>query len=263
MNEDDFIISTFTWSFSKLNSYYHCGHEFYRRYIECEKPEGNFFAEYGSYVHSILEKYAKGELSLFEISQYYEENFDNNIKLNAPPNKFVDLRESYLNKGIEYFNNINIDFDKYEVLGVEKEIHFRIAEEEFVGFIDLLLRDRETKKITTLDHKSASIKFLKDGTPSKKDIEHVLEFKRQQYLYSKAIYEEYGEYPEYLAWNLFKEQLIYTIPFKQEEYDDAIKWAEDTIQMIKNECMWLPDNSNSFYCNFLCGYRNAACDYKQ
>lgn len=263
MTEDDFIISTFTWSYSKLAAYYHCGHEFYRRYIECEKSEGSFFTEYGSYIHKIIEMYCKGEISIFDISQYYEEHFDENIKFEAPPNKFVDLRQSYFEKGMDYINNINIDFDKYEVLGVEKEIHFTIAGEEFVGFIDLLLRDKKSGEIITVDHKSASIKFLKDGSPSKKDIEHVQEFKRQQYMYSKAIKEEYGVFPSFLRWNFFKDQFVYSILFNEDEYNEAIKWAEDTVNLIKNECLWLPDNSNSFYCNFLCGYRNAACDYKQ
>lgn len=264
MTEDSFIIDQFTYSFSKLNSYYHCGHEFYRRYIECEKSETSFFAEFGSYVHSILEKFYKGTLSIFELSSYYEEHFDENITLSAPPNKFVDLRQSYYQKGLDFFDNLpDFDFDKYEILGVEKEIHFTILDKPFIGFIDLLLCEKKTGNIIMQDHKSASIKFLKDGTPSKKDVDHVLEFKRQQYLYSKAIKEEYGIFPYILQWNLFKDQFLYKIDFNENDYNDSIKWAEDTVKLIINECMWLPDNSNSFYCNFLCGYRNAACDYKQ
>lgn len=264
MTEDSFIIDQFTYSFSKLNSYYHCGHEFYRRYIECETPEQNFFAEFGSYVHSILEKYYNEELSIFELSQYYESCFDENVTLKPPYNKYVDLRASYYQKGLDYLDNIEqFDFDKYKILGVEKEIHFEVAQEPFIGFIDLLLLEKATDNIIMQDHKSASIKFLKNGEPSKKDVDHLLEFKRQQYLYSKAIKKEYGKFPSVLQWNLFKDQVLYKIDFKESEYNETIKWAEDTVRLIKNECMWLPDNSNYFYCNNLCGYRNAACDYKQ
>ena len=263
MTEDSFIIDQFTYSFSKLNLYYHCGHEFYRRYIECEVPESSFFSEYGKYVHDILEKYYKCKLSLFELSPYYEEHFDENVIKEAPPNKFVDLRETYYQKGLDFFDNlVDFDFDKYEILGIEKEIHFTILDKPFIGFIDLLLREKETGNIIMQDHKSASIKFLKDGSPSKKDVEHVLEFKRQQYLYSKAIYEEYKTYPSILQWNLFKDRVLYKIDFNENEYNEAIRWAEETINLIQNECMWLPDNSNQFYCRYLCGYRNAACDYK-
>jgi hypothetical protein len=81
-------------------------------------------------------------------------------------------------------------------------------------------------------------------------------------LYSKAVYEEYSKYPTTLQWNLFKDQFLYKINFNQNEYEDSIKWAEETVNLIESECMWLPDNSNFFYCNNLCGYRNASCDYK-
>lgn len=263
LSEDSFIIDQFTYSFSKLNSYYHCGHEFYRRYIECEEPEPSFFTQYGSYVHHILEEYYKGKISIFELPSYYEEHFDENIIKEAPPNNYVDLRESYYQKGLDFFNNLNnFDFDKYEILGVEKEIRFTVLDKPFIGYIDLLLREKSSGNIIMQDHKSASIKLLKNGNPSKKYVEHVLEFKRQQYLYSKAIKEEYGVFPSILQWNFFKEQMLYKIEFNEEEYEEAIKWAEDTIKLIQNECMWLPDNSNQFYCYNLCGYRNAACDYK-
>lgn len=210
-----------------------------------------------------MEKFYKGELTLFELSNYYDENFNDNVTLSPPSNKYVDLRDTYYQKGLDFFDNLqDFDFERYEILGVEKEIHFTVADKEFIGFIDLLFREKSTGNIITQDHKSASIKFLKNGKPSKKDVPHVLEFKRQQYIYSKAIKEEYGNFPKLLQWNLFKDQYIYSIEFDEKEYEDTIKWAEETIDLISKECMWLPDNSNYFYCNNLCSYRNAACDYK-
>ena len=64
-DELDFILDTMTWSFSRLNAFYNCAYEFYLHYIECNKSENGFFGEYGSLIHKILEKYEKGELSLF------------------------------------------------------------------------------------------------------------------------------------------------------------------------------------------------------
>lgn len=263
MTEDSFIIDQFTYSFSKLNSYYKCGQEFYRRYILSETSEENFFSQYGGYIHHILEKYYKGDLSIFELSAYYEEHFNENISKEAPPNKYVDMRETYYKKGLEFFDNLaDFDFDTYEILGVEKVVNFTISDKPFIGIIDLLLREKNTNTIIMRDHKSASIKFNKDGSPSKKDIEHLLEFKRQLYLYSKPVKEEFGVFPTKLQWNLFNLQKIYEISFDENEYYETIKWAEETINLIQKECMWLPDNSNQFYCRYLCGYRNAACDYK-
>ena len=260
-DELDFLLDTMTWSFSRLNSFYNCPYEWKLRYIDCNKSENGFFGEYGSLIHKILEKYEKGELSLFELNDYYEEHFSENVPHDAPPNKYVDIKQSYYEKGLDYFNNIDLDLDKYEVLGVEKEVRFQIAGKDFVGYIDLLLKENETGKIIILDHKSASIKILKNGKVSKSDQEHVREFIRQLCLYAIPIIEEYGHVDE-LWWNLFKDKNWLKMPFNKEDYDEAIQWAEDTLKLIEAEKEWLPNNSSSYYCNYLCGQRNNACEYK-
>lgn len=260
-DELDFLLDTMTWSFSRLNSFYNCPYEWKLRYIDCNKSENGFFGEYGSLIHKILEKYEKGELSLFELNDYYEEHFSESVPHDAPPNKYVDIKQSYYEKGLDYFNNIDLDLDKYEVLGVEKEVRFQIDGKDFVGYIDLLLKEKETGKIIILDHKSASIKTLKNGKVSKSDQEHVREFIRQLCLYAIPIIEEYGHVDE-LWWNLFKDRNWLKMPFKKEDYDEAIQWAKDTLELIENEREWLPNNSSSYYCSYLCGQRNHACEYK-
>jgi len=146
------------------------------------------------------------------------------------------------------------------MIGVEKEIHFTIEDKDFVGYIDLLVKDKETDEIIIIDHKSESIKILKNGSISKTDQKHFLEFKRQLYLYSIPIVKEYGSVSK-LKWNMFKDQKWIEIPWKQEEYDEAIQWAKDTLKLIENEFLWLP-NQDYYYCNYLCGQRNNACEFK-
>lgn len=261
MDEElDFILDTMTWSFSRLNSFYNCAYEFYMHYVECNKSENGFFGEYGSLIHKILEKYAKGELSLFDLNSYYEEHFNIDIQHQAPPNKFTDIRQSYYDKGIDYLNNIDLDLDNYEILGVEKEVRFKIKDKDFIGYIDLLVKDKSTNEIIIIDHKSASIKILKNGKISKSDQQHFLEFQRQLYLYSIPILKDYGSVSK-LRWNMFKDQKWIEIPWTQEGYDEAIKWAEDTLDLIANEKLWFP-NPDYYYCHYLCGQRNHACQYK-
>lgn len=250
-----------TWSFSRLNAFYTCPYEFYLHYIECNKASENFFGQFGSFIHSILEKYAKGELNIFEISQYYEDNFDKEITEPAPPNKYVDMRQSYYDKGLDYLDNIDLILEDYKVLGVEKKIEFEIMEYNLVGYIDLLLQDKEGN-IIVLDHKSASLKFKKNGEISKSDLQHFTDFKRQLYLYSMAIINEYKKPPKYLWWNMFKERKHIKIDFNDDDYNEAVSWAKNTIKLIEDETMWLP-NPNQFYCRYLCGMRNNACEYKE
>ena len=250
-----------TWSFSRVNSFNTCPYAWYLNYIEKNKDEGSAFAEVGTLVHETLEKYAKGELSLFDISDYYEEHFNDVVQHDFPPGK-VDLRQKYYDDCLEYLNDINLPLDDYEILGVEKEVKFLVGNYMFVGYIDLLLRSKKTGKITILDHKSANLKFKKNGDISKTDLEHFQAFKRQLYLYSKGVFLEYGEIPECLAWNLFRLGKIYSIPWNRKEYNEALDWAEQTIDKIVNEELWLPNNNSKYFCDNLCGQRSI-CDFKE
>lgn len=255
-----FILDTMTWSFTRLKSFYDCKYAWKLSYIDCVKGDNGFFDSYGSFVHEILQKYAEGQLSLFDLNTYYEEHFDESVPYDAPPNKFVNIRQSYYDKGYGYLSNIDLPIDEYEILGVEKKVRFKIDNKNFVGYIDLLLRDKKTGKIIILDHKSASLKLLKNGEVSKSDKEHFLLFKRQLYLYSIAIKEEYGDVSE-LWWNMFKDRKWIKIPWQQNEYDESIQWAKDTIKLIEKESNWY-GRPDFFFCTYICDHRNNACEYK-
>ena len=199
-------------------------------------------------------------MSLFELNQYYEEHFNETIPHDAPPNKYIDIRQSYFDKGIDYLDNIDLDFSKYEILGVEKKVEFELFGKKFIGFIDLLVRDKDSGEIIIIDHKSASIKILKNGNISKSDQQHFLDFRRQLYLYSIPIIEEYGSVSR-LKWNMFKDRKWIEIPWKKDEYDETIQWVKDTLELIAKETEWAP-HPDPYYCRYLCGQRNNACEYK-
>lgn len=256
-----FVISTMTWSYSRLASYHQCPYAWKLKYIDCVQGEENFFSQYGSLMHSILEQYEKGTLSLFEISQYYEEHFSDVVTYDAPPNNYIDMKQSYYEKGLDYLDNIDLSLDGYDVLGVEKEVRFPLCGYEMVGYIDLLLKDQKTGDITILDHKSGSVKFKKNGEVSKSEKKHVLAFQRQLYLYAIGVMEEYGVKPKYLKWNLFKDRNWLTEEFNDEAFEEAKKWAEDTIKSIEQETSW-PPNPDRYFCYNLCDMRNCACEYK-
>lgn len=256
-----FIVENMVWSFSRLNSFSTCPYEWKRNYIDCESKADNFFAQYGSLIHKILEKYSKNELSIFEISQYYEDNYYSYVTEPAPKNKFVDIASSYFNKGLDYLDNIDLDIDeKMQVLGIEKKVDFKIDKYPMIGYIDLLLKDKSNGEITILDHKSGSLKFKKNGELSKTSIGHFESFKRQLYLYSIPVIKEYGRV-DWLEWNLFKDRKHYRIPWKKEEMEEAIKWALDVIHTIENEEYWRP-SPDFYYCNNLCSQRKNGCEYK-
>lgn len=257
ITENRFIIDTMQWSFSRLNNFYTCPYEFYLHYIQCNPSVGGFFGAYGSFMHKILEMYERGELSIFEISQYYEDNFNEVVPWDAPPNNYVDIRQSYYDKGLEYLDNLDLILDEYEILGIEKQVNFKLQSYDVIGYIDLLLKKRDSGEIIILDHKSASLKFKKNGEISKKDAQHFLDFKRQLYLYSVPVIQECGKVDK-LVWNMFKDRKYIEIPWKQEEYEESKKWVIDTIHMIENEEDW-EAKPDYYYCHYLCGQREI-CD---
>lgn len=258
-NCKEFIISTFTWSFSRLESFYTCKYGWKKKYIDCEEGEGNAFAEYGTLMHSLLESYLKGETDVFDLATQYEERFDPEVPSRFPPNKFVDLRQSYYEKGLNYFESFTDVLDEpYEVIGVEKQVRFEIAGKPFVGYIDMLVRDSDGN-ILMLDHKSASSKFnKKNGKPAKSFEDKMLSYRRQQYLYCKALIDE-GIRPAYLCWNFFNDGIVYRIPFDETEYQEALRWAELTIALIEAETDFDPIECN-YYCKNICDYRHA-CEH--
>lgn len=259
MSDYDFIIDGMRWSFSRLNSFHSCPYAWKKQYIDCENGEQNAMAEYGTLMHQLLEGYAKGEIDRFELPMIFADKFDEYIPHEFPPNQYVDLRESYYEKGLAYLNDVNLELERYNILGVEKEVNFEIDGSDVVGYIDLLLQDNDTGEITVFDHKSATLKFKRDGKISKTDAEHYDQFKKQLYLYSKPVLAEYGKV-DYLAWNLFKQQTIHKIPFNRNEYEESLQWAADTIKEIKEEMLWLP-KPDYFFCHNICNYRDS-CEYK-
>lgn len=253
-------IKDMVWSFSRLSSFSQCAYEWYNHYIEEQHSEGGFFSSFGKLVHLGIEKILKGELSVWESPEWYEDNFNKIVTYDAPSNNYVDIREKYYEDGFSYFANLAELDDNYEILGIEQEVKFKIKKYNFIGYIDLLVRDKRTKEIIIVDHKTATLKFKKNGEISKTDEEHFKDFKRQLYIYAKPVIAKY-KHVDKLCWNMVRMNKLITIPFDREEYEDSLKWATDTIDKIKKEMLWLP-NQDMFYCQNLCGFRNE-CSFNE
>ncbi len=261
MSEYKDKIDNMKWSYSRITCYSHCPYSFYLKYIVGDDDqylaEGNYYAEVGSFVHSILEKIFNGELNLDEALTYYINNFDDNV--------FYTTKQSTMDRTYEacadYFATVDFEWLKdYEILGVEKEIDIEINGYRFTGYIDLLLRNKKTKEIYVIDHKSSAYPFKKDGkSVLKKSKEDFSKYKKQMYLYCKAVFDEYGEYPKWIVWNHFKEQKMAKIPFVKEDYDESLEWFFNKIKRIENDETF-DANLEFFYCTQLCDFRSS-CEY--
>lgn len=249
------------WSYSRATCFGHCKYEFYLNYIinDDEKylSEGNYYAEIGSYVHGILEKIFKGELKVEDALQYYLDNYKDNV--------FYKVKQSTMDKTYallaDYFAELDISWiEDYEIIGVELKTEFKLDNYDFIGYIDLLLRDKRDGKIVVLDHKSTEYPFKRNGELKKKSLHSFEQYKKQMYLYCYAVHQIYGEYPKEMTWNHFKDGGKFaTIPFIKKEYDEVMQWFRDTLAIIEKEEEFKP-SEDFFYCSTLCNFRKS-CEY--
>lgn len=258
----ELILDEMTWSFSRLSSFYQCPFGWYLKYIEeADKPYGNFFSEFGGYCHTLLESYLNGSTQADELPQKYTQGYNEAI----PYADTYRWNESYYADGEAYFEYGVSDLQLYladkEIIGVEKEIRTDIAGYPFVGYVDLVIHQRgDSGGYIIVDHKSAKYPLKKNGEPLKGKENKWQDYQRQLYLYSKAIYEETGEYPSKLAWNFFRDGKIHEIPFNMDDYQESLKWAEDTIKRIYNESEFSP-KPDIFFCDNICDYSCKECKY--
>ena len=259
MDDNSFVLDNMVFSYSNLSTFCGCKYEWRLHYLDCEEKRQNVYAQFGSFCHKILEMYENGELKLDELPAYYEEYFDDEItedilfQTSTATDKLYDLGLSYFQNGVK-----DLNLSQYKILGVEYECNFKIGDHEFIGYIDLLLED-ENGDIIILDHKSAEYPYGKNGKPKKSTADKVKSYERQLYLYSKAVFEQYGKYPTKLVWNYFKSQKFAVIPFYESEYLETLQWAEDTIKEMYDE-IFFDAKEDYFYCRNLCDYRDI-CEF--
>lgn len=220
------------------------------RYIFGLRGDENAFAQSGKLAHSILERYAKGELELFELSEVFEKEFQETVTEKFPK-FFKDLRSIYYNDTLKYFNNFE-GFGNYKILAVEDRFKTEIDDWIFIGIIDLLLED-ENGNIIIEDHKSKS--SFKNKAEQKK-------YARQLYLYAHYIIKKYGKRPIKLVFNMFRKQDLVEIPFSDEDYNEALSWARNTVTKIREEEDYKP-TYDEFFCNNLCDFRERFCRFKK
>jgi len=249
------------WSYSRLSMFEQCKYSFYLKYIVDDPneylAEGNFWAELGSFVHSILEKLYKGELTEEEAPAYFAEHFDEAVLYDAPK-KIMD--SSYI-ACANYFADLSLSWLKdFEILGVEYEFNIEIEGYRFKGFIDLLLKDKNTGDIILMDHKSAASPMGKSGKILKSQEKCFSSYCKQMYLYCNAVKQCFGQFPSLIVWNHFKAGQIVDKEFVQSEYERSMRWFIDTIHAIENEEEF-SETVDYFYCKNLCDFRNS-CEYK-
>jgi hypothetical protein len=246
------------WSYSRITSFEDCPYKWFLTYLYRDehgksiKKKSGFFAEYGSYMHLILQMYLSGILPRKDLSTFYVAHFNDNVHAKAPNPK---IYHNYFEQGFHYFDKIS--FPQRNILGVEQHVDFTFAGKPFTGFIDVVSDDGH---LIITDHKSRALKpRSKRSKPTKADAE-LDDYLRQLYVYSAAVKNEYGRFPDLLEFNCFRSQTMIQEPFNPERFYLVEDWAKSEINRITCNDSWKA-NPDYWRCNNLCDVCHE-CEYR-
>lgn len=201
-------------------------------------------------MHSIMERYAKGEIDLWDLPSIYEWEFDAAVPEPFPSSSFCkDMRALYYKQGLEYLQNFP-GYDDRTILEVEAKFDLDIDDWIFNGVIDLVYKDKDGRLIIQ-DYKSKS---------SFKNKKEQAEYARQLYLYALYVKEKYGKYPDALQFSMFRKNNVIEIPFSEDNLNEAVDWAKETVKAIR-ECWDFTPTCEEFFSENLCNHREY-CDCK-
>ena len=206
--------------------------------------EENAYAQYGTFCHGLLERWAKGELMSFELADAYIEGYDAAVKEYFPPFP-RGLAGKYYDEGLAYFQSFDGFGENYEILSVEDKFEIELHGHIIVGIADLILRDRNSGEIAVIDHKSKSLPSMK---------KKLFENTRQLYIYAAYVRERFGVFPSLLRFNMFRYSTNIDEPFRMDRYEETLDWIDGTIAGIESDRDWLV-SSSSYFCRWICSCR--------
>lgn len=245
--------SDMTWSFSRLKAFDQCKYGWFLKYLlEVPKGEPQFFASFGSFAHSLLADYLSGKLRRRDLAAAYLTGFSARVPGGAPSSRVF---ASYFDDGLRYFQN-PAPFP-FEILAVEQKIRFEIDGLPFVGFVDVI--GREEDGLVVLDHKSRALKPPSGRKKPTLDDKMLSEYFVQLYLYSVGVKNEFKMPVKYLEMNIFRKNLCIKSQFDADAFEQAKKWAVETVKAIDREQNFEP-NVDFFQCKYLCDVKDH-CDY--
>ena len=250
------LIEDMTWSYSRINCFEDCRYKWFLKYIGKYKEEPLFYASYGRFMHKLIEKFYKGEISKEDMLMEFLTGFSENVRGDRPPEQIV---QSYIEKGIKYLESFS-EFP-YEIVAVEDRINFDIDGIPFVAAIDYIGKHNDDYII--IDNKSRELKPRSKGKKYLKSDELLDEMLKQLYIYSAAVKYKYGKFPKKLCFNCFKNGVFIEEDFNLDKYNETINWIKKDIEYIKQsgDEDFYP-NVDYFVCRYLCGYSNDCCYFE-
>ena len=240
------VVENMTYSYSSINGYYTCPHQFYLTYIERRPRKQNFFSQYGLLVHEILEMYFRNDLEIWDLVQYYKDNYDKWVTLQLP--FFLRKYDTYYADGLKFFEEFEFDKSDYEIVAIEDTYREEFKDFKIVVKPDLILKNKKTGENILIDYKTSKLKG------NKYDKSKLEGYKKQFLLYTYFTWlNQDVEITKIIIWFIRNNQ-EFEIKIEHEDIMETLEWFENGVASAKNDTEWKPNlkSSNKFFCENLC-----------
>lgn len=240
------------WSWSKARCFEDCPYRFCLRYIEKLPAQPRFFASYGSFMHSLLEAFLRGEATAEELRTRYLTGFRAAVAQRAPSRAVF---ESYFRGGLDYLSGLSPP--PCPVLWVERRAEFQIGGVPVTGILDCLCEAGGT--LWLVDHKSRALKPRSGRAKPTAGDRELDEYFRQLYLYSIPVEDCFGRPPDFLCFNCFRTGRKIVEPYRTDRAREAEAWFCAQVSRARS-AEEFPPALDFFKCRHLCEM-SGHCEY--
>ena len=255
-------------SFSELTQFRECGHKhLIEKYLKLAVSPTSIHLIFGNSIHSALEAGIRDKLDLSARIMHFKLLFTKEMMDKMSDTTEIKELDNFITQGENILKQISTEkiLEKYDLIGVEMDLYENLyLNFHFKGFIDLILRDKETKRVLIIDYKTSG--EIWDVSKKKKDKTFMAQMRLYKYFYARKLDEKIENVDcKYIVLNRLKSKKdpsagfgsIQPVEIQSTEKDivDAVTMVAETLRDIhinKNfqKAKLIGNVKNCFFCPY-------------